>query len=331
MEFNMINDMNHHAAEVLLLYSITDPEIEFIRHNENITFKVKDKDSNKTYLLRIHKPATAGLFGIQHTLEGLESEMYILLGLGHSNLLPVQKPVAGRLGQLVTAYTGSELGVCYATLLEWIEGTVLTLEEENAPQIVFALGERLAELHRFSRESVHPELIRPVYGAERIDSAIEELRYGVEAGLYSEEHYGIIREVLECVKGQLRELDGQQEWGIIHADVQLGNIIVAPEGPCYIDFGFSGYGYYLFDLGSASSMLPSEFRHTFLEGYASKTNFQFEQLRYIEGQIFMDIFISYLFFIHDDNRNGWIKEDAAKICDSLGKDFLSGKEVYFSL
>ncbi|WP_159067855.1 phosphotransferase [Paenibacillus ihuae] len=43
------------------------------------------------------------------------------------------------------------------------------------------------------------------------------------------------------MKGQLRELVGQQEWGIIHADVQLGNIIVAPEGPCYIDFGFSGY------------------------------------------------------------------------------------------
>jgi hypothetical protein len=77
-------------------------------------------------------------------------------------------------------------------------------------------------------------------------------------------------------------------------------------------------------------MLPSELRSTFLEGYASRTDFQFEQLRYIEGQIFMDIFISYLFFIHDPNRNGWIKEDAAKICDSLCKDFLSGKEVYYS-
>ncbi len=39
----------------------------------------------------------------------------------------------------------------------------LPCKEENASQIVFALGDRLAELHRFSRESVHPELSRRVY------------------------------------------------------------------------------------------------------------------------------------------------------------------------
>ena len=330
MDSAVANDMNPYAVEVLSLYSITEPEIEFIRHNENITFKVTDKQDNKTYLLRIHKPSTAGLYGIQHTLEGLESEMYILQGLARGEYLPAQKPVAGRMGQLVTAYTGSEIGSCYATLLEWIEGSDLTLEEDNTPQIVYALGERLAELHRFSRQTAHPELSRPVYGAERIDTAIEELKYGIEAGLYSKEHYGIIREVLECVKRQLHELDEQQEWGIIHADVQRGNVIVTADGPCYIDFGLSGYGYYLFDLGSGSSMLPSKFRRIFLEGYASKASFHFEQLRYVEGQIFMDIFISYLFFIHDPKRNGWIKEEAATICDSLCKDFLSGKEVYYS-
>jgi hypothetical protein len=117
MDSAVANDMNPYAVEVLSLYSITEPEIEFIRHNENITFKVTDKQDNKTYLLRIHKPSTAGLYGIQHTLEGLESEMYILQGLARGEYLPAQKPVAGRMGQLVTAYTGSEIGSCYATLL----------------------------------------------------------------------------------------------------------------------------------------------------------------------------------------------------------------------
>ncbi|MEK5025864.1 phosphotransferase enzyme family protein [Paenibacillus sp. FSL M7-1046] len=330
MESEFVGDLMHHAEEVLALYSISEPAIEFIRHNENMTFKVTDTSDDKQYLLRIHKPATAGLFGIQHTLEGLKSEMYLLQGLSQKNSLRVQKPSVNREGQFVSEYTANEFGSCYATLLEWIEGSTLTLQEDNIGQIVFALGEKLADLHHFSRESALPALTRPVYDAARIDSAIEELKYGIEASLYSQEHYEIIREVLEYVKGQLRDLDAQQEWGLIHADVQLGNVIITNEGPCYIDFGLFGYGYYLFDLGSASSILPSELRQTLLLGYASRSTFTFDQVRYIEGLIFMDIFISYLFFIHDFDRNGWIKEDAAKVCDTLCRDFLAGKEVYYS-
>lgn len=44
----------------------------------------------------------------------------------------------------------------------------------------------------------------------------------------------------------------------------------------------------------------------------------------------MDIFISYLFFINDPGRNGWIKEHSAKICSTLCRDFLDGKEVYYA-
>ncbi|MEK8216327.1 phosphotransferase enzyme family protein [Paenibacillus sp. FSL L8-0463] len=329
MESEFVDDLIHHAEEALALYSISEPAIEYIRHNENMTFKVTDTSDGKQYLLRIHKPATAGLFGIQHTLEGLQSEMYLLQGLSQKNLR-VQKPSVNRAGQFVSEYTANEFGSCYATLLEWIEGSTLTLQEDNIGQIVFALGEKLADLHHFSRESALPALTRPVYDAARIDRAIEELRYGIEASLYSQEHYEIIKEVLEYVKGQLRDLDTQQEWGLIHADVQLGNVIITNEGPCYIDFGLFGYGYYLFDLGSASSILPSELRQTLLLGYASRSTFTFDQVRYIEGLIFMDIFISYLFFIHDPDRNGWIKEDAAKVCDTLCRDFLAGKEVYYS-
>lgn len=67
-----------------------------------------------------------------------------------------------------------------------------------------------------------------------------------------------------------------------------------------------------------------------MEGYASKIDFSFDDIRYIEGQIFIDIFISYLFFINDPGRNGWIKEHSAKICSTLCRDFLDGKEVYYA-
>lgn len=143
-------------------------------------------------------------------------------------------------------------------------------------------------------------------------------------------YYEIFAEVLEVVKGQLNELNArEQQWGLIHADIQLNNVIITEDEPCLIDFCLSGYGYYLFDLGSASSILKSELRGTFLQGYASRTTFSHDDIRYIEGFIFMDIFISYAMFIRDSNRNGWIKEHAAKI-EPLCRNFLDGKEVFYS-
>lgn len=44
--------------EVIQKYPLIDPIVEFIRHNENITYKVTEKGSEDTYLLRMHKPIT---------------------------------------------------------------------------------------------------------------------------------------------------------------------------------------------------------------------------------------------------------------------------------
>lgn len=138
--------MIYEAEKVLLHYSFVDPVIEFIRHNENITFKVINKVDDKEYLLRIHKPISEGLSGIQHTRDGLQSEMVFLQAIAQKNILQVQKPVENQEGELVTEYDSDELGPTLATLLEWIEGSTLTLNEDNIEQIIFNLGENLAIL-----------------------------------------------------------------------------------------------------------------------------------------------------------------------------------------
>lgn len=322
----MINE----AKKVLLHYSFIEPMIEFIRHNENITFRVTDKRDNKSYLLRIHKPISDGFSGLQHTRDGLESEMVFLREIDQNNILQVQRPVVNQEGELVTEYISDQLGRSYATLLEWIEGSTLTLDEDNIEQIVYKLGEYVARLHQFSQPHLPLELHRPVYNTQRIDEALTELQQGANNGVLNQEDYHVISSVLSIVKEQMVELDARRStWGYIHADFQRGNVVVSEQSPILIDYCLFGYGYYLFDLGSAASMLKSELRKTFLEGYASKTNFSFDDIRYIEGQIFMDIFISYLFFIHDSDKNGWIKENASKI-NPLCRDFIEGKEVFYS-
>jgi Ser/Thr protein kinase RdoA (MazF antagonist) len=321
------------VKEIISFYSFENLDIEFIRHNENITFKITDMLHGKRYLLRIHIPVTDGFVGVQNTLEGLQSEMIFLKDLHSNNVIHVQEPVANRFGDYVTVYDTNQFGAPYfATLLTWIEGTTLTLKEDNTEGIVFILGEELAALHEFTR-CYRPiqNLIRPVYDVKRIDFAITELQCGVDSGLYSTEQYEIIKEVLEIVKRQIIELDFRNNsWGLIHADLQLGNVIINNGRLSLIDFSLCGYGHYLFDLGSASSIIPTELRSAFLNGYSSKSSFTMEDLRYIEGLIFMDIFISYCFFIRDSKSNGWIKANAAEICGTLCKDFIQGKAVYYS-
>jgi hypothetical protein len=116
MEVNM--DYNIIAKEILALYPISQPEIQFIRHNENITYKVTDMILNKHYLLRIHKPAIEGLFGIQHTLDGIKSEIKILQELQHKDLLQAQIPIANNLGKYITECKQDNYNhPCYATVL----------------------------------------------------------------------------------------------------------------------------------------------------------------------------------------------------------------------
>ncbi|WP_160676505.1 phosphotransferase [Clostridium sp. C8-1-8] len=322
------------AKELLALYTISRPEIQFIRHNENITFKITDGVNHKNYLLRIHKPSTEGLFGVQHTLEGIKSEIKILQELNHKGLLNAQKPIANNLGEYITEYKLDNFNhPCYATILEWIEGHTLTLKEDNIKEIAFTFGQNLALFHESLKDfKLSKDFIRPIYDVDRIDSAIDELKYCVEVDLFSIEHYDIIKRVLNLVKNQIKELNSREDaFGIVHADVQLGNIVVNNNNPCIINLGFCGFGYYAFDLGSAATIFQSELRHIFLQGYSSKASFSFDDLKYIEGQIFMDTFISYVLFMRDNQRNSWIKTSALELCDTLCKDFLEGREVFYLL
>jgi Ser/Thr protein kinase RdoA (MazF antagonist) len=322
------------AKELLTQYSISAPEIQFIRHNENITFKVTDGLSNKAYLLRIHKPSTEGLFGLQHTFAGLKSEIAILHELNMKGLVDAQKPVANNIGEYITICKLDNYNhPCYATVLEWIEGDTLTLEENNIKEIAFKLGQTLALFHQSLKEfKPSDDFVRPIYDGKRIDSAINDLKYCVEIDLFSMEHYEMIIKVLTLVKKQIDELNAREDaFGIIHADFQCGNIILNKDNPGIIDLGFCGFGYYAFDLGSAATILPSDLRKDFIQGYISKSSFTFDDLKYVEGQIFMDIFISYVLFMRDHDQNAWIKTNAENICETLCKDFIEGKEVFYSL
>jgi Ser/Thr protein kinase RdoA (MazF antagonist) len=62
-----VSIMDKKIEGILLQYGITRPEATLLRHNENRTYKVTDKSTGNTYLLRVHDPITVNMAGIQHT------------------------------------------------------------------------------------------------------------------------------------------------------------------------------------------------------------------------------------------------------------------------
>ncbi|MDF2802553.1 MAG: hypothetical protein K0S61_2456 [Anaerocolumna sp.] len=327
-------DYIEYAKKTLSLYPITYQDITFIRHNENIVFKISDSIQMKAYVLRIHKSKVEGLATIGHTYEGLKSEMEFLNHLSCNPLLMVQKPIENNYGKFVTVHEqGESAPAYYATLLEWIDGSQLTLKEDNIEELVYTYGKKVAILQETSKRfKPQGDFVRPIYSVESLEAALKDLRYGIEVDLFNNYQYELMVKVGNKVIDKIKELDKNKDtWGIIHADFQLGNIIIKDNEVGFIDFGLSGHGYYLFDLGSAITILERPLRDIFLKGYSSIIPYKLEDIHYVECLIFADIFISYMLFIYDENGRGWIKGHADNMCTNYFEKFLAEEEIFYSL
>ena len=127
--------------EALANYSINASEIELLRHNENLTYRVE-----KDYLLQIHEPAegfTADFFydGIER-IEIYKAELAFLAYLKKQGM-PIREAVENLNGELITKLQNGT----YGTVSKWLEGESLDKLELN-DEICYQIGEMLACLHQ---------------------------------------------------------------------------------------------------------------------------------------------------------------------------------------
>lgn len=322
-------DDKRYLEEALRAYSFEEPAIEFIRHNENMTYKITNK--SESYLLRMQKPIARNMEGVQTTPEAIRSELDFLLAWSAHSELPVQTPVANSDGELVSMIRiGQEERPC--TVLEWIVGDVLSKQDMNCEEEARTLGTRIAKLHQFSQSyEKGPACIRPEYGTEWIHSMIYKLRRGEEYGILSGKDYQILERTMGMMIEWMTSWESTTEtWGFIHADINYSNLIRSPKGISMIDFGLSGYGYYAMDLAMGALLVESKHRDAFLAGYGSCVTGSMD-LAQLEAFMFLAIVGYYTFVLSQPDKLSWIEDHISGLINHICLPLLSGQRVFYTI
>lgn len=313
-------------------YGIQQPVITFIRHNENRTYKIDDRVDNKSYLLRIHQPFKENMAGLQHTYDGLLGELEMLEMMASTSHLIAQIPIRNHDGDFITSleYEGQKLN---CSVLTWLQGRDLHKEDLTDAVFVAKLGSQIAELHTFFRQYdlIDPDK-RPIQGMQYNAQLVKTIKRGSELKLFTPSDVDVIEDTIRLINSRLENLGNSAAWGLVHGDLNKGNVLVTSDGEMsFIDFGFFGPGYYLLDVAMGASMVPTEHRRVFLEGYYSQSDVPKPNLLLLEGFMLVAIIGYYAFQMDNESVHPWMRERMPVLCEKYCRPFLAGESIFYTV
>ncbi|MDD3362403.1 MAG: phosphotransferase [Hespellia sp.] len=256
MAFENIELFDGIAADALEKYGweSTD-ESKLIVLSENATYMVKDKATGeKNGVLRISRPG-------YHTREELNSEMNWLNQINEYTPLKVANPIKGLDDKNIQVVRGKDGNDYFCVICEYLQGEAP--DENNEEQMVKQfryLGETTAYLHRQTEIWNGTEKLKRIEW--NYDTIIgEHAIWGrwndfpdmtPKAELMLTEVSSVIQKRLE------RYGKNENNYGLIHADLRLANLLLEGDQIKVIDFDDCGFGWHLHDLASALSFIEEK-------------------------------------------------------------------------
>lgn len=243
--------------EALALYGFAGLEAEFIRHNENMTYRVGGK-----YLLRIHRHkdgfTTDAVYGELDRARLRETELSFLSHLAARGM-KVQTPIPDTRGRLVSRLSDGTA----VTVLSWLEGRTVD-RRELSPALCREMGGMAARLRK-AAESF------PAHFALRYDDALcrrlgRKLETLVADGTLTPDDAGALSDSLEAVGELLRR--SEDEFLFAHTDLSLSNMLITDGGLVPIDFSLGGWGHPAMDISELFCAVYGDVnRSALLDGY----------------------------------------------------------------
>jgi Ser/Thr protein kinase RdoA (MazF antagonist) len=236
--------------------------LEFVRHGENVTFRVFDAD--RSFGLRLARPG-------YHTLRAIHSEVSWMEALRAAGLR-TPEAVLGRNGEVVQEFRddGSDHVV---VAFEWVDGT--PLPETQATDPWEQLGAIMARIHVHGRQWIPPAWFeRPAWDLEALVG--DRPRWGdpCPEGVWPDADRALLLEARAAVRMRLHEIGtAPDRFGLVHSDLGFENVLVTADGDTIvIDFDDSGASWYVYEIASVLYALEDdprvgEFTDALVAGY----------------------------------------------------------------
>ncbi len=254
------------ALAALGRYPLPDGRLTFVSHGENTTFR-HDSAAGR-HLVRVHRPQRHGR-DVDSAM-AVRSELSWLRAIRAETDLAVPEPLAAGDGATtVEATAAGETRVC--SVLRWMDGRIH--EESPRPVHLRRLGEAMAHLHHQADGwTPPPDFVRIRWDHETFFGDVMVYGETSAAGCWALLP-GEVRARFESVAARMAEVMGRvDDFGLIHADLHLGNALFHRGGVKLIDFDDSGTGPRLYELAVALWELRDgpdypAYRDALLEGY----------------------------------------------------------------
>lgn len=255
-----------------------------INHSENQTFQI-DTASQGSYTLRVHRT------GYQ-SRTSIDSELAWLMALRRDTTLPIPEPIAGVDGHLLQAFA-TDKGERLAVLFRHVPGREPE-PDSNLGEVFVTLGQYAATLHNHATTWQRPPAFqRQVWQAATIlDSDGPWGDWRVAPGV-DDTNRSVLDRLDKALWRRLAEYGtGPDRFGLIHADMRLGNLLVNGNRVTLIDFDDCGFCWFTYDFAAAISFhetnpaIPA-LKAAWLEGYGSARSLRDEDVAAIDSMVML--------------------------------------------
>jgi Ser/Thr protein kinase RdoA (MazF antagonist) len=319
-----IQRLRRAGAVALGRFGKAGPTLTKISHIENTTFRVDvpgevggpGEDQRYTpgrYLLRIHRP------GYQNA-SSIASELTWLAALRRDSGIAVPDPVRTLEGEFLTrVYVDGAPEQRFCSLLRWMDGRFQA--ERPALSHFDTLGEVMGRLRRHAEAWAPPDgfsRARWDWDAFFVSAGTCGETYELGWDLLGRDARGLFGEVAARTAESMKELGERDDaFGLIHADLHLGNVLFHGGEARVIDFDDCGRGHWIYD----PAVLLSDYRRrsnwedmrdALVRGYERACPFPEDQLRHLETFMNARAAMLILWAGSQTDRNPYFREHLAK-------------------
>ncbi|MGG4104171.1 phosphotransferase [Paenibacillus lautus] len=308
------------AISALQQYNLRWVEIEFIGISDTITYQVRT-NLNETYLLRIHSD--------RRSSNEIDLELQFLDALITAGIKVPSGITTPNGLRMLKIGTDHGFRSPYVTVMKWVDG--VHAHEKLTEDQAYQVGVLIARLHEvalgFESSS---DFRRPIWGMNSYREALAKLeRY---AGTFlSEVSWSLYQLAAEKVLSQLDQMNTDEcNYGLIHADLHLGNVVFEGGLPHPIDFGRCGFGFFLYDLAAVMLSLVPNQRFKVLQGYESVRKLGSDYIQSLECFFIMIMMEDYSHHASNPRETESLKSEQIYALAYI-REYLSGRSFLLNV